>query len=980
VPSRHRVSGIALSFALFAAQSGLADVIHDGSFGCSASCAVELTADTYVITPDVVSGKGFVPSGSGNLFFSFGELDVEPGLTAEFQSGGFSVDRIIARVTQGDASDIRGRISSPEGGVSLFLLNPQGFVFGDESTVDVNGSFFVSTADVVEFGDDAELEVRGQIAPNWSALTFAPTSFGFLADDSIGSIVVDGAVTASPDTSADGLWRGDITLVASTISIADGISSGGSADASLKAGYINDYAGCFVSPDCTPQRRVRSSIQLAAVGAGAVDVPVDFSTFDAFATGIGPEATIKFGDGHLLEINTPKIGGGRIVIRAGELTVQKTFSDSNKAGGSAGFDPASESTIESEAERAYDIEVTQTAWLQDGARFTAAQSADDGTGETYVRVGTLVMGGVPTGEEPVGAAAFVSTTNLDAPGGDITIVSDRVKLDSGASIESRSAERAGPQGDAGSVTVTTGGSVTLAGGASIGSKTEKGDRGRISAGDTGLVTVDAESIELSSGGKIYSTTNGPGRNNGIVIRAGSLGVRGLAWISSGDGVGQAGPITIDVEDAIEIEGIGRQNGEPVPNGIFARSTGFLPSTDPGFAIDIHARSLELSDGGVIDTHNFDLPTEGSGNSDSIRIGDVDQPLESLLIRSDLNDPAQIFTDARGDSGEISIHADRIELKNNARISSVAFGSGSAGAITIDSNSLRIAGAIGPNRARIISETNAGINAGTAGSIEIHVTDNVEILDRGQISAKSGGGGVSGDIDIDAGGDVRIESDATVSSNGRFVVNASEPSGLSGNISIHGGSSVSIRQATIETGSNDRDSGQVTITSNGFVKANRLGAQNSQAATRATIETGVNAIGGQGGNITVEAPIVALDDVLFSANAASMDATAGDITIAATRALFQSGRTNLQAVGDIDANAGNILISSPDTNVVTDLAVLRHRLLDVSDDLSESCVARKTKAGTFLVTGDSSRIGSPDMLYERRSEADTNERASRCEIP
>ena len=193
-------------------------------------------------------------------------------------------------------------------------------------------------------------------------------------------------------------------------------------------------------------------------------------------------------------------------------------------------------------------------------------------------------------------------------------------------------------------------------------------------------------------------------------------------------------------------------------------------------------------------------------------------------------PAALSTDAlAGPSGPITIEAKRVEIRENGRISSSTLGADVAGPIGIEADSILVSGAVGANRARILSETHAGIEAGGAGAITLEA-DRVEMLDRGLVSSKSRGGGLSGDITITGRDRVRVERDATVTSNGRFAPSSGGGSGqgpgLAGNITIHGGSSVSLRRATIETGSYERDSGHVRISSGGFIRANRLGARNA----------------------------------------------------------------------------------------------------------------------------------------------------------
>ncbi|MEM6451501.1 MAG: filamentous hemagglutinin N-terminal domain-containing protein [Cyanobacteria bacterium P01_D01_bin.105] len=53
-----------------------------------------------------------------------------------------------------------------DGAANLFLLNPNGIVFGETAQLDINGSFITSTADSIDFGNDNFFSaVNPQTAP-----------------------------------------------------------------------------------------------------------------------------------------------------------------------------------------------------------------------------------------------------------------------------------------------------------------------------------------------------------------------------------------------------------------------------------------------------------------------------------------------------------------------------------------------------------------------------------------------------------------------------------------------------------------------------------------------------------------------------------------------------------------------------------------------------------------------------------------------
>ena len=86
-----------------------------------------------------------------NLFHSFQEFSIPTGSTATFQNSS-AIENIINRVTGGNISNIDGLIKS-QGNANLFLINPSGIVFGENSRLDIGGSFLATTAESILFAD-----------------------------------------------------------------------------------------------------------------------------------------------------------------------------------------------------------------------------------------------------------------------------------------------------------------------------------------------------------------------------------------------------------------------------------------------------------------------------------------------------------------------------------------------------------------------------------------------------------------------------------------------------------------------------------------------------------------------------------------------------------------------------------------------------------------------------------------------------------
>jgi len=121
-----------------------AQITLDGSLGPRGA----LRGPNYIISDSVGQLRG------PNLFHSFGQLNLSQGESATF-TGPNTITNILSRVTGGSPSSIDGTIRSQIPGANLYLLNPAGVMFGPNASLDVRGSFHVSTADYLRLADGA---------------------------------------------------------------------------------------------------------------------------------------------------------------------------------------------------------------------------------------------------------------------------------------------------------------------------------------------------------------------------------------------------------------------------------------------------------------------------------------------------------------------------------------------------------------------------------------------------------------------------------------------------------------------------------------------------------------------------------------------------------------------------------------------------------------------------------------------------------
>lgn len=133
---------------------GFAQLVPDGTLGTQSS-TVRTSGSTDIIEGGVRTGR--------NLFHSFQELNVDSGRSLYFQDPG--VRNILTRVTGSNPSSINGKLGVL-GNANLFLLNPNGIIFGPSARLDIRGSFVASTASAIKFADGSEFRATlPQAAP-----------------------------------------------------------------------------------------------------------------------------------------------------------------------------------------------------------------------------------------------------------------------------------------------------------------------------------------------------------------------------------------------------------------------------------------------------------------------------------------------------------------------------------------------------------------------------------------------------------------------------------------------------------------------------------------------------------------------------------------------------------------------------------------------------------------------------------------------
>jgi filamentous hemagglutinin family protein len=548
--------------------------------------------------PDGVVPEGLVPDGANpprevsylikhgygeesgsNLFHSFERLSVDTGETAHFTASDRTTN-IIARVPGTDdfrgPSEIYGRLESPD--ANLFLLNPFGVHFGEAASVDVNGSFHVSTADKLNFKSGAAFLTRETTYPELPLSSAAPASFGFLVDQptqitfKTNQLCSTGCVPAGETFSVVG---GNLLI--------DGNNSGGTDTISVPGG----------------------TIQLASVAKASVDEPVnvpldvgalDFGDYDSEAFG---DVTIQNRASLRVPSDGSNAGTGRIVIRGGNFVLAGGILDAEAKPGS----------IDSVHATAIDVAVTDSIHL-----------------ELFGR----------------NALAAVSSISSDGKSGNIRFSSEDFRMDSRARILNTARDgSAGPDTyiDANKIEIVGIGSETTV---QTRIWSEPKDGGGSAAGDIYLSgrapgTQDrAESILISDFAQVLATSADDTASGNIEMAATSIVIETNGEVKA-TGTGTSGVVRIDAGDAavansgltVSDSGLilslaeGGNSGADlvftgeelsVTNGGEISTQTTASATGNGGDIHITVPEVDVSESGVIASIN-----EGEGTGGSINI-------------------------------------------------------------------------------------------------------------------------------------------------------------------------------------------------------------------------------------------------------------------------------------------------------------------------------------------------------------------------
>jgi filamentous hemagglutinin family protein len=868
---------------------------------------------------------GTRPGGGPNLFHSFGDFTVGAGNIANFLNNtGLPTSNILGRVTAGNISNIYGTIQTTGfSTANLFLMNPSGFVFGPNASLNVGGSVSFTTAQYIRlfdglnsanfYANPANDALSNSIlkidSSAFAFLNATPAAYGFLnAPDPNATITVQGSALSVPSGQS-------ISLVGGSISIQAGTLDNGTVQAATLS---------------TPGGR----INLASV-ASAGEVLYPSLQFGPNVTG----GSIALSQGSTLDVSgSGNIGSGVVFLRGGQLVIDQSSVIANTVDGNA-------------ANPGIDIQVSQEFSLTNGAVISSSTSGAGRGADVAVVAGTVQMDG----------ALITSATTGTGRGGNISITdTPTVNLTNGAQIVSSSNGLSA----GGDITVSATDAVSISGSDATGTLSgiinpfvgvvTSGIFSTASAGGSGgQIIITAPVIAVDNLGTIGTFNNGGGLQNqkggDVVLNGGTISFTNGASILSLAGVnintgntegsGNGGNVTI--------RGVPGAENDAAQSVTVSGGQIFSATFGPGRGGDVLVTSgaVELNTGSSITSAAQDgvgaFP--GAGGNITLNLNTLTLKDFSSILSTAATFPSE---GAFGTGGNVLVQglhgagsaSQLIQLSSNSSLGSQTFGTAAGGRVTLSSESVVLDGGSS------LFATTAW--TGLGGDIELNVQDI-------SISASTVNSSTALPApDAGAGGKITVQglggngtSAALVSLSGKgSIESSSSGTGRLGDIEIHAkvlnltegasiqagtqqdsaavAGNVTIEADTIDMSGESRIASQVFAANAGQVSI----AANQMALDNSSIETSTTGVG-RAGDVVMKVGTISLTDSHISSASTGTEAvidfangttippgSAGNITITATGSFTSNAstvKTSAEANhgGDISITAQNVQLSN-----------------------------------------------------------------------
>ncbi|WP_447970029.1 two-partner secretion domain-containing protein [Nitrospira sp. M1] len=618
-----------------------------------------------------------------NLFHSFGRFNVPTDGSVTF-TGPNSIQNILSRVTGNDISNIDGTLASEIAGADLYLMNPNGIIFGEKASLDVKGSFYATTANNIELEDGEFFNAVNDKKIDTLLTTSPPEKFGFLGNNQSGSIVVEGSSLAVPQGKTIALVGGDISITG-----APPIFPGFPPPDTLKSSQGQILIISLENEQNSTSVPSLTSREITSGQAGG-SITIKSAALNTFSSSDSGGSLTDF------EKNQPLV-----VIRGGQLTMNDTVIS---VGDSAPNRKTADVTID----------MTETVTV----RKSQVLSQSEGSGEiglTSISAGETLS----INETRVSTSGFLENSNVSTQSENgIAFKASTLMIQNSEILASST----GKDGDQGPSIILEGNSISVTEGSTIASST-------LDESNAGNITIEAiEEVLISDTSALDSNTLGQGNGGDVSVKTQRFTLLDGGTIQSVTrDNGNAGNIFINAEESFTISGEVSDESSVIPSRILTQSAQL--SQGQAGVIEIDTGDFVLIDGARVDTS-----TGGSGTGGSVTV-----KAKSILISGNTTQ-INSGTIGKGRGGEIKLDAyEKIEVTDGSTLSSLSNDAGNAGNIKLDAGS-----SIHLKGSRITTEAENSLG----GNITFNTTNFIEIVNSQIATKVNIGSGAAGSITLD----------------------------------------------------------------------------------------------------------------------------------------------------------------------------------------------------------------------------------------